>query len=59
MSKLVDDVAFADVDNEESVDNRLETAQRLLTASQVSKQLDNSSSMFAIFVVKTSGSSLL
>ena len=39
------------VDNEESVDNRLETAHSLLTASQVLKQLDNSSSKLTIFVL--------
>ena len=41
-SKLVDVVVFADVDIEESVDDRLVTADSLATPSQVRQLLDNS-----------------
>ena len=41
-SKLVDVVAFADADIEESVDDRLVTADSLATACHVWQQLANS-----------------
>ena len=47
-SKFVDDVTFADVENE-NVDDRLVTADCLATASQVWQQLDNVYLQFTIF----------
>ena len=44
--KLVDVVAFADVNTEERIDDRLVTAASLATASQNRRQLDNSFSTF-------------
>ena len=47
-SKFVDDVTFADVENE-NVDDRLVAADCLATASQVWQQLDNVYLQFTIF----------
>ena len=55
--KLVDVVAFADVNTEERIDDRLVTAASLAIASQNRQQLDNSFSTFSCsfqyFFVKT------
>ena len=47
-SKFVDDVTFADVENE-NADDRLVAADCLATASQVWQQLDNVYLQFTIF----------
>ena len=44
--KLVDVVAFANVDIEENVTNQLVTAGSFVTASQVRQQLEQHPSMF-------------